>query len=121
MHGPTDPRFARNLVLYEALVARVPEVERKGATNPYTSLNGNMFSICSPDGEVALRLPADRRTTFIERYDSRLREAYGTVQREYVVVPDDLLALTDELAPWFEASHAYAASLRPKPTTRPKR
>jgi hypothetical protein len=121
MPGPTDRRFARNLALYEALVARIPTVERKGATNPYTSLNGNMFSICSPDGEVGLRLPADPRAAFIERYHTRLREAYGIVQREYVVVPDDLLARTDELAPWFEASHAYAASLRPKPTTRPKR
>jgi hypothetical protein len=116
-----EGRFARNLALYEALVALVPEVERKGATNPYTSVNGNMFSICSPDGEVALRLPAERRQEFLERYSTHLREAYGIVQREYVVVPDDLLVRTDELAPWFEASYAYATGLRRKPTTRPKR
>jgi hypothetical protein len=34
--------------LYEALIATLPGVERKGAALPYTSLNGNMFSILSP-------------------------------------------------------------------------
>ena len=116
-----EGRFARNLALYEALVALVPEIERKGATNPYTSVNGNMFSICSPGGEVELRLPAEQRQEFLERYSTHLREAYGIVQREYVVVPDDLLARIDELAPWFEASYRYAAGLRPKATTRAKR
>lgn len=29
---------------YEKLVATNPSVERKGATHPYTSLNGHMFS-----------------------------------------------------------------------------
>ena len=39
---------ADNLRLYEeALVATQPNVERKGATHPYTSLNGNMFSCLS--------------------------------------------------------------------------
>src|SRR5262245_35597433 len=32
------------LKLYEKLVATNPKVERKGATMPYTSLNGHMFS-----------------------------------------------------------------------------
>ena len=29
---------------YDRLVAAIPEVELKGATMPYTSVNGNMFS-----------------------------------------------------------------------------
>lgn len=32
------------LELYEKLVATCPEVERKGASMPYTSHNGHMFS-----------------------------------------------------------------------------
>ena len=35
------------LELYEKLVATNPKVERKGATVPYTSLNGHMFSYLS--------------------------------------------------------------------------
>jgi len=38
-------QYAASLALYEKLVATNPKVERKGATMPYTSLNGHMFSL----------------------------------------------------------------------------
>jgi hypothetical protein len=40
------------LALYEKLVATNPDVERKGATVPYTSVNGHMSSYLSKEGEV---------------------------------------------------------------------
>ena len=43
------------LAAYDALVARIPGLERKGVTLPYTSINGNMSSFVTPDGTVALR------------------------------------------------------------------
>jgi hypothetical protein len=46
------------LKLYEKLVATNPNVQRKGDTVPYTSLNGHMFSNLSKEGKLALRLPA---------------------------------------------------------------
>ena len=49
------------VLLYEKLVATHPKVERKGATVPYTSLNGHMFSYLSKDGKLALRLPDEAR------------------------------------------------------------
>jgi hypothetical protein len=99
-------------------VATLPGVERKGASVPYTSVNGHMFSYLSADGRLALRLaPADREA-FIERYHTRLHEAYGIVQKAYVTVPDDLLTDTDALAPHLAASFAYVSALKPKPTTR---
>ncbi len=48
---------AEKLALYEKLVAANPNVERKGATMPYTSLNGHMFSFLTETGTVAIRLP----------------------------------------------------------------
>src|SRR5262249_42230938 len=42
------------LALYEKLVATHPNVERKGDTIPYTSLNGHMFSYIGKNGDVAL-------------------------------------------------------------------
>jgi hypothetical protein len=54
------------LELYEKLVATNPKVERKGATVPYTSLNGHMFSYLSKDGKVALRLPPADREAFLK-------------------------------------------------------
>jgi len=42
---------ADKLGLYEKLIATVPEIERKGAANPYTSLNGHMFCCWGQKGE----------------------------------------------------------------------
>jgi len=106
---------ADKLALYEAIVATNPEIPRKGATVPYTSLNGNMFSYLHSSG-LALRLPKGERERFLEEYDTKLFEAYGIVQKEYVTVPDALLASTAELQPWFETSFEYAKTLKPKPT-----
>ena len=109
------------VALYEALVALFPEVQRKGAGFPYTSVNGNMFSMLNENGTLALRLPAAEREAFLAEYDTTLNVSHGYVQKEYVVVPDALLANTDELREHFAVSLAYARSLRPKPTTRKKK
>ncbi len=107
------------LAQFDRLIATQPGIERKGATIPYTSVNGNMFSYLFDAGSLALRLSAADRAAFLERFATTLHHAYGIVQKEYVDVPDALLADTDGLAPWFAASYAYASSLKPKPTRRP--
>ena len=107
-----------NLERYERLVATIPGVERKGVTVPYTSLNGHMFSFVADDGSVVLRLGADDRSAFMERYGAGLHEALGTVLREYVSVPHALADHPTSLAPWFERSRAYVAGLKPKATRR---
>jgi hypothetical protein len=103
------------LKLYEKLVATNPEIERKGATVPYTSLNGNMFSYLHATDGMALRLPPGEREKFLEKYKTTLFSAYGVVQKEYVAVPEALLAKTAELKPYFEMSYNYAKTLKPKP------
>src|SRR5437016_4243416 len=110
-----------SLELYESLVATNPDVERKGATVPYTSLNGHMFSYLSKDGKLALRLPPKEREAFLKKYKAKLCQSYGVVQTEYVEVPDSLLASTRELKKLFDCSYAYVGSLKPKPTTKKKR
>lgn len=109
------------LELYEKLVATNPSVQRKGATVPYTSLNGHMFSYLSKEGKLALRLPAEEREAFLKKYKAKLCQAYGKVQPEYVEVPDSLLASTRELKKFFDVSYAYVGSLKPKATTRKKK
>jgi hypothetical protein len=47
MAKPTAAAPSDKLELYEKLVATNPSVKRKGATVPYTSLNGHMFSYLS--------------------------------------------------------------------------
>ena len=112
---------AAKLELYEKLVATNPRVERKGATVPYTSLNGHMFSYMSKDGTLMLRLPDGERDAFLKKYKTKLCEAYGKVQPEYVEVPDALLASTRQLKKFFDSSFAYVGSLKPKPAAKKKK
>ncbi len=105
---------------YEKLVATNPHVERKGATMPYTSLNGHMFSFLTRAGTLALRLPREVREAFLKKYKTKLCEQHGSVLEEYVDVPDALLEKTQELRRYFDLSYAYVATLKPKPTTRKK-
>src|ERR1700723_3347504 len=107
--------------LYKQLVATNPNVERKGATVPYTSVNGNMFSYLRKEGKLELRLPPEEREAFLKKYKAKLCEAYGRVQPEYVEVPDSLLASTRELTRFFERSYEYVGSLKPKAATRKKK
>jgi hypothetical protein len=114
------PRAADKLELYEKLVATHPGVERKGATMPYTSLNGHMFSFLTKTGKLALRLPAKERDAFLKKYKTKLCEQHGSVLEEYVEVPDTLLKRTQELKKFFDLSHAYVGSLKPKATKKKK-
>ena len=108
---------AASVALYDALLATNPDIERKGATMPYTSVNGNMFSLLTADGTLALRLPAGEREAFLKRYNSTLTVQYGAVMREYVQVPDALLRNPRTLAKYLDASYRDARSLKPKATT----
>jgi hypothetical protein len=108
------------LALFEKLVATLPGVELKGATVPYTSLNGHMFSYLSKAGTLALRLPADARASFLKKYDAVLCKQYGMVQKEYVEVPDALLRKTEELKRYFAQSFAYVGTLKAKPPPKAK-
>jgi TfoX/Sxy family transcriptional regulator of competence genes len=105
------------LDLYCQLIDMHPDIERKGGVKlPYTSHNGNMFTLLTKEGKVALRLGKADREAFIEKYNSRLCEQYGTVMKEYVEVPDALLANPAELQPYLALSYAYVQTLKPKPT-----
>ena len=105
----------KSLLLYEKLVAANKQVELKGATVPYTSINGNMSSYLSKEGKLALRLPPDGIEAFLKKHKARLCDSYGVVQKEYVEVPDALLAKTSELQKYFDVSVAHVSALRPKP------
>ena len=114
-HMPISPDV---LDLYDQVIATQPDVQRKGAKMPYTSVNGHMFSFLTAGGHLALRLPATEREAFLVRYAAGLCEQYGKVMKEYVEVPDRLLRNVDELAQHFRTGYAYVSSLKPKPTAR---
>lgn len=109
------------LEMYAAVVAgSASGVDVKGAKNPYTSRNGHMFSFLDAEGAMALRLSDDDQDTFKDTYDSGPVMAYGSVMRGYVSVPADLLGKTSELAEWFDRSHEWIGTLKPKATKKSK-
>jgi nucleotide-binding universal stress UspA family protein len=107
-----------SVMAYDALLEAF-DVQRKGAKNAYTSLNGNMFSYLEKEGALALRLGANAREAFIRRYNSRLATVHNTVMKEYVVVPVDMLLELESVSPHFEESLAYAKTLKAKQTKKP--
>jgi hypothetical protein len=111
--GKTTDRVAS----YDKLIATRPEIERKVDANPYTAVNGNMFTILLGSERLGIRLPEEDRAKFLKKYGTTLLEAYGAVMKEYVAVPDGLLGKTKELAQYLDLSFSYAGRLKAKATT----
>ncbi len=105
---------AETLALYDKLVATNPNVERKGDTVPYTSLNGHMFSYINTDGSVVLRLSKEDQEAFVEKYKTGPVMSYGVIKKDWVNVPDSLLQNTKELKKYFDKSYKYTGTLKPK-------
>lgn len=105
---------AEKLKLYEKLIATHSKIERKGDVHPYTSLNGHMFSYLDQTGVMGLRLPPAEVETFLQKYKTTLFKSYGVVKKDYVTVPDTLLANTKELKKYLEISYEYVKTLKPK-------
>jgi len=109
---------------YDKLIATHPEIERKGAANPYTSLNGHMFTLLHDSRRLAIRMPEDKREEFLKKHKTTLFEAYGIVMKEYVAVPDAMLKNTKELEKYLELSYEYVKNvktLKPKATKKTKK
>ena len=104
------------LALYDTLVEGFSNIERKGKTTPYTSVNGHMFSFLAKDGTMGLRLSKDDRELFLGKYNSQLMEQHGRVMKEYAQIPDDVLKNTEVLKDYFQKSYEYVAGLKPKPS-----
>jgi len=105
---------ANKLAQYEKLIATNPNIECKGDVHPYTSLNGHMFTYLDQTGVMGLRLPQDELENFLKKYKTTLFKSYGVIKKDYVTVPDALLANTKELKKHLEISYEYVKTLKPK-------
>lgn len=112
--GKGYPGPAEALQHYEAAVATLGDVKRKGAANPYTALNGHMFTFLDKEGVVSIRLSREDTEEFRSTYESGDSIQYGSTMRGYSTVPEDLLATTEELAGWMERSRIHITTLTPK-------
>jgi hypothetical protein len=104
---------ADKLSQYETLLS-TNHIERKGDVHPYTSLNGHMFTYLDQTGVMGLRLPKEEVEKFLKKYNTTLFKSYGVIKKDYVTVPDELLAKTKELKKYLEISHEYVKNLKSK-------
>jgi hypothetical protein len=111
----TDPKV---LAAFEAMIAAVPGVERKGAAMPYVSVNGNMYAMISKTNVIGIRLGKDDLAAFMAAGGQPFEGTPGFINTEYGGVPASMLSNSRMLGKWFKASHAFASGLKPKKTTR---
>jgi TfoX/Sxy family transcriptional regulator of competence genes len=105
---------------YNKLIDSFPEVLRKGKTMPYTSLNGNMFSFISKEGDFGIRLSKENQAKYIEKTDADFLISHGAVMNGYIKVPDSIIEDEELLKETFIKSLEFAKSLKPKPTKKKK-
>src|SRR5207249_9627289 len=63
------------LAAFDRLIATQPDLVRKGATIPYTSLNGHMTSYLTDSGSLVLRLSPEDRARFLAGHQTGLHVA----------------------------------------------
>lgn len=100
--------------IYKKAIARNSNFELKGKTMPYTSANGYMFSQLNKDGELGIRLSKTETLAFDAKYGAKPFISYGTVMREYILIPDILLSDLDVLVSYLQMGYEYVMSLPPK-------
>ncbi len=108
--------YSDALERYRKLVADATGEKVRGKANPYTSMNGNMFSFLDKAGALCLRLSDEDRATFIATFKVEPVVQYGAVMKEYVSMPPQVVADPVALRSWFAKCMAYAQTLPAKPT-----
>jgi TfoX/Sxy family transcriptional regulator of competence genes len=87
---------------------------------PCAFVNGNMFTGLH-EHRMVVRLPEEQREALLRVPGAtRFEPMKGRVMREYVVVPDRVLASKRSLRPWVRKAFDYAASLAAKKPKRPR-
>jgi len=69
-------KLRRQVELYEKLVPRIRHRAERRAMR--TRPDGHMFSLLTPDGQLALRCQRERRDEFLKKYKTNF-EQYGIV------------------------------------------
>jgi len=106
--------YEEQLKLYDDLVAKYPQFERKGKTMPYTSANGYMFSLLNKDGEIGIRFSKEVQKQYLEKYNTTLFKSYNAVMRGYILITDEMLNDSDNIVKLLNESFDYVMSLEPK-------
>jgi TfoX/Sxy family transcriptional regulator of competence genes len=123
---PTMPRWKpapQDLVsTFERAAGALRGVEvRKMFGYPAAFLGGNMFTGLHED-RMILRLSEEDRALLLQEKGTRIFEPMpGRPMREYVVLPEAILASPPKLSQWLSRAQAYARTLPPKSSKEKKK
>ena len=105
---------------FEAVVPGPPAQQRKMFGYPAAFVNNNMFMGLFQES-MMMRLPEDLRSNLLKLKSAKVFEPMpGRPMKEYVVLPDALIADRAKLAEWVAKSFQYAAAM-PSKAPRAKR
>jgi TfoX N-terminal domain len=113
---PSFEKSPRELIdRFAVLAERIPDGHRRQMFGyPAVTINGHLcFSLHASD--AVLRLSAADQADFAATHELRVFEPMpGRPMREYVVLPETLLA-DDSVEGWIERSASHVRALPPKP------
>ncbi|MDQ1411521.1 MAG: hypothetical protein QOE07_109 [Acidimicrobiaceae bacterium] len=105
---------------FDELAALAPQATRKPMFGyPSLVLDGHLFMSLYED-HLVLRLGGDDRSALLDLGGHVFEPMAGRPMKDYVLVPDALVADTGEMAAWVQRALAHAASLPPKKPKKPK-
>lgn len=99
---------------YDELVAKCSRFKRKGKNNPYTSVNGHMFSMLNKDLQLGMRYSKEVQEKYIKELGTDYFKSYGATMRGYVLMPQELWNDLGLLAKYLDESYDYILTLKPK-------
>lgn len=106
--------WEERLQLFDSIVAKCPQFERKGKSMIYTSANGHMFGLLNKAGEIGFRYSKEVQEKYIKEFNSDYYKSYGATMNGYVLIPENMLSDVDRLAELLTESYTYVMSLPPK-------
>ncbi len=99
------------IALFDALVEQLPGVERRSMFGyPCIFLNGNMAAGLFED-RMMMRLGEKDRAAFLAQGARLFEPMKGRPMREYVELPDAMLASKKQISAWLAKSVAYVGGL----------
>jgi hypothetical protein len=109
---PTPPELIER---FNELVPIDPAIERRTALGLPAAFVGGNLCMNLHGGSMVLRLPDDARADLLALPGAKTFEpAPGKPQKEFVVVPDDVLRNAKAVKEWIAKAVAFAKTLPPK-------
>jgi hypothetical protein len=81
---------------------------------PYTSANGQMFSLLNKAGELGIRFSKEVQKSYLAKLGTTPFRSHGAEMRGYVLIPEKLFKTPKKVTALLDEAYDYVMSLEPK-------